>query len=194
MPRFNGRGPTLVKSNERGYLNPGYTDLTDLFIQGVPPPKFVPGQMYLWVLTEDDHLVIGLENAWRQGGALDTDLEKGISRYLASKGKAGHPTLTPKWNDDGTVSDDPGRGVIGGELNFQSGQWVIDNNSGRYGTGPGDGSQKRDLMNHAALKFQDEANLTIGRVLTYSKSKFKRFFRQNICSWGFGRAPVRPGL
>lgn len=190
MPKFNTRDPAYVKDNERGYLNPGYTDLTDCFEKHIAPPRFVPGQMYLWVLTGDDHLVIGLENAWKQGGALDTDLERGISNYLESKGKAGHPTLTPRWNDDGSVSDDPGQACIGGELNFTDGHWVIDNNSGRYGSGPGDGSRKRDLMNHAARKFQQEVNLTIGLVNTYSKNAFKRFFRQYICAWGFGERPT----
>jgi hypothetical protein len=190
MPKFTSRTPTTVKPNERGYLNPGYTDLTDCFEQGIAPSRFQPGQMYLWVLTGDDHLVIGLENAWRQGEALDVELERGISEYLAYKGKAGHPTLTPKWDPDGTVSDDPGQAAIGGELNYVNGQWVIDNNSGRYGSGPGDGSRKRDLMNHAARKLKLEANLEIGLVNTYSKSLFKRWFRQNICSWGFGARPA----
>jgi hypothetical protein len=190
MSQLATRPPVYVKPNEVGYLNAGYTDLTDCFEQGIPPPKFVPGQMYLWVLTGEDHLVIGLENAWRQGEALDVEIEKGISTYLASKGKAGHPTLTPRFNDDGTISDDPGRAAIGGELNYSGGQWVIDNNSGRYGSGPGDGSRKRDLMNRAARKFKAEANLTIGLVNTYSKNVFKRWFRQSICSWGFGSAPT----
>ncbi len=188
MASHPSRPPTRVKPNEVAYLNPGWTDITYCHENGTDIPEFAPGEMYLWVLTGDDHLVIGIENAWKQPGALkEHALEAGISKYLEAKGKAGHPTLTPKWNKDGSISDEPGQAAIGGELNYVSGQWVIDNNSGRYGSATA-GVRKRNLMNRAALKFRSEANLNIQLVKTYSKNVIKRWFRQTrLGSWGFGR-------
>lgn len=92
--------------------------------------KFAPQQTvrYLWVVTDEGELVVGVEDALNNPDAF----EPGQVAYL--KGQAadlGHPTLAADFveNDGRTV---PGQGRIGGELFYQNGSWAINNASGRY--------------------------------------------------------------
>ncbi|HEU5469212.1 MAG TPA: hypothetical protein VFV67_01055 [Actinophytocola sp.] len=107
-------------------LNAGWFDLTEE-PGGMTP---VEGVVYLWVIRGDGHLILGVEDPTKFPQAFGTDVSG-----LKSVDGLGHPTLAATFGAGGEL--DVGEGRIGGEL-FHEGGWVINDHSGRYGSGRGD--------------------------------------------------------
>lgn len=118
-------------------LNLAYYDLTEE--QGGLTP--VSGVTYLWVVREDGHLVIGVEDPSKWPAAFPNAPKEGDG--------LGHPTLGARFSPTGEAL--PGKGRIAGELEAYRGAWKINDHSGRYSAGRG--AVLAFLLN-AAAKFQ----------------------------------------
>lgn len=120
-------------------LNHAYYDLTEE--QGGLTP--VVGVTYLWVIREDGHLVVGVEDPSVSPTAFANAPTGRMGDGL------GHPTIAAKFSLTGEAL--PGRGRIAGELEAYAGAWKINDHSGRYSSGRG---QVLVFLINAAEKFQ----------------------------------------
>jgi len=154
--------PTYVKSHERTSINKfKFNFVTDIKPEGMkraPLSRLLdPNVKYLWVLLKredcaDAQLAIGYE-------------------HKDSSHKYGHPTLF----------DNPSerRGLIGGELINRNGEWMLDNNSGRFGSGNRrarrfTGICVQDLLQLAKQHFDRYTDLKIKTGIEYSDRAWKR--------------------
>lgn len=158
--------PKFVKEHEQDHINKYRLDIGDAGVSRnengkIPLSKYLnPDSTYIWVLLklegqEHPQIVIGYEN---------TDEGK---RY-------GHPTLL----DD----LDNRKALIAGELRFLNGKWVIDNNSGRFGTGnvkerKSSHVQKHDLMRLAKNVFNEHTDLDIVQDMRFSEQRWLRLIQ-----------------
>lgn len=203
-------------------LNPAWTDLTENPI-GSRTFSFAPVRSvrYDWVLTSPDlHLVVGLEKPWEHPEAFGFHsgdrVWKKIASDMQSAGRTGHPTLVcnfaaidPSHPERAGAIESTGLGLIGGELVYQdSGTWLINNNSGRFGVVRKLTDENYDqhvqrinaILSFVATKFHHEGGL---RVITQRMSThagtwgdIKRFIQgkaaqmgtvSNGSSWWTGR-------
>jgi hypothetical protein len=118
-------------------LNLAYYDLTEE--QGGLTP--INGVIYLWVVREDGHLVIGVEDPSKWPAAFPNAPKEGDG--------LGHPTLGVRFSATGEAL--PGKGRIAGELEAHGGAWKINDHSGRYSAGRG---QVLEFLLNAAAKFR----------------------------------------
>lgn len=134
-------------------LNSAWYDLTEEN-GGLQP---VGGVKYLWVVRDDGHLILGIEDVGQMKAAFGVDPAETVKAMQAKQGKEnvpddvleglGHPTLAAKFVDGAAV---PAGGRIGGELSLGGGGWTINDHSGRFGKGRGD---TRALLLEAAVEF-----------------------------------------
>ncbi|HET9141798.1 hypothetical protein [Actinophytocola sp.] len=106
-------------------LNAFWYDLTEQG-GGLQPN---PGVEYLWVVRDDGHLVIGVEDPSKFTEAFP------FLNGDKSMDGLGHPTIAATFGAKGETQ--PGKGRIAGELK-DAGGWLINDHSGRYGSGRGD--------------------------------------------------------
>jgi len=138
-------------------LNSGWYDLTEE--KGGFTP--VASVKYLWVIREDGHLILGVEDPSQAPEAFGVD-PAGLP--AASKDAIeglGHPTLAAKFGAGGVLQ--PGGGRIGGELFAAAGGWAINDHSGRYGGGR---DNPKALLAEAAIEFG-----SLGITIAYIQSK-----------------------
>jgi hypothetical protein len=124
---------------------------------------------YLWVVKNNSasgkpELVVGYEH----------DDDAG-NRY-------GHPTLALTQTDDGVVYE---KGYIAGELFHKDGEWKIDNNSGRFGSGNIDAMNdakigKKALMKGAAALFNKQTDINPSVEAIFSKHAVKRLIQSLV--------------
>jgi hypothetical protein len=179
-------------------LNPAWTDLTANPI-GSRTFSFAPVQSvrYDWVLTSPDlHLVVGLEKPWERPEAFGFHsgdrVWKKIASEMQSAGRTGHPTLVcnfaavdPSHPERAGVIESTGLGLIGGELVYQnSGTWLINNNSGRFGVVRKlDASAKRALLgqieNRTQQRYVDTFQSDEGTAMFHALTEVAMRFGQN---------------
>lgn len=161
-----GRGEGAI---DPARLNPAWTDLTANPI-GSRTFSFSPVQSvrYDWALTSPDlHLVVGLEKPWEHPEAFGFHSADRVWRKVAAEmqaaGRTGHPTLVcnfatldPTHPERAGSIESTGLALIGGELVYQnSGTWLINNNSGRFGVVRKlDANAKRALLGQIETRAQ----------------------------------------
>ena len=163
--------PRYVKAHEQGAVNRFATDLTAGKMPRdangkIPLSKVLdPGLRYLFVLEPPPadkpdakpKVRLGFEHRDESGNAF------------------GHPTLFGE-NEEKS-------GLIGGELYNRDGKWIMDNNSGRWGSGSTEelsaaDVHKRDLLKMAADAVNDKTDLDVTSAIQFSEHRVKRVFQQ----------------
>lgn len=124
-------------------LNAAWRDLTA--DGGLP---LVDGVVYLWVIREDNHLILGIENPAKAAQAFQGDPSELPANASDAIEDLGHPTLAAQFGPDGSLH--VGEGRIGGELRQMDGVWVINDSSGRYSAGR---EETKALLRNAAKLF-----------------------------------------
>ncbi|OGT43851.1 MAG: hypothetical protein A3F13_05600 [Gammaproteobacteria bacterium RIFCSPHIGHO2_12_FULL_40_19] len=151
IPFFASAQPaTKLRAHEIIAINPGYVDLT--FLKTVRLDQSTP---YIWVLTADNHIILGIERPWDHPSAFvpgsETELNKiranaikmlelslqdqaPTPEYLEEKCGLGHPTLSAKFTPSGDIDHAGGKAFIAGALTYdtQSKAWLLNNKSGRF--------------------------------------------------------------
>lgn len=139
-------------------LNSGWYDLTE---EGGFTP--VTSVKYLWVIREDGHLILGVEDPSKAPEAFGTDPAGLQPENRGAIEGLGHPTLAAKFSKTGVL--EPGSGRIGGELFVYSGGWAINDHSGRYSRGR---DNTKALLTEAAAEFG-----SLGITITHIQAKPK---------------------
>lgn len=128
--------PHRIKPWEVERLNPVYINIGQF-----PPQRLPLNQVFLWVYTERNELLLGIEHPEKCGATLfgmsRTTWEK-IKKQLPaleSKEGMGHPTLSASFDDEGRAYPERGKALLGGELVYDQAKkkWVLSNSSGRFG-------------------------------------------------------------
>jgi len=165
--------PNRIKSQERGELNMACAKLCG-------PYPFKEGVQYLWVLNPDGTVTIGVEKLW-QHPSMDVwlgveglgDMSPSHVAQARRKGKLGHPTL---------LSEKTGlQALIGGELNFRNGHWILDNYSGRYGEPSADPHILHAMLKVVVNQFESVAGLT--NVSYQVMSRHARYLSNYYSLW-----------
>ena len=140
-----------IKPSEQDRINPAYCNISA--IGRFDPVKTVK---YIWALTKDGEIIIGIDKPWEYPQAFQIDIRKPEQKKLwdeiviqlkkglllksddsLPKAAIGHPTIVVHFQTEdhkvGTVI--PGECVLGGDLYFNSDQnsWILNNRSGRFG-------------------------------------------------------------
>jgi hypothetical protein len=168
--------PARVKPSELTMINPVWIDIEN------DPQEFVQHRSvtFLWVMRDDGHIIVGVEEPWKYPEAFDPGVKKMLdqmkehyeakAKYYAElgsirDGSGGHPTLAAWFSQTGQASDHAGFAYIGGELKYIGDHWVLTNQSGRFGRGDelksGDVSEADVLkaMNDAAARIRQKTGL-----------------------------------
>lgn len=161
--------PRFVKKHEEKSVNKYRISFGDMHLPvdkagKVPLSKVMdPNVKYMWSLNKVDEnsecqLVIGYENT-----------EDG-KRY-------GHPTLFE--------NPEKRRALIAGELKTdKNGKWIIDNDSGRFGSGNTEARKKLNVPKHDLLlmaknMFNEHTDLSINIDVRYSEQTWLRVLQKN---------------
>lgn len=180
-PEITATMPHRVKRAEAMMINPGWTCLDD-------GEKFTPqhGVTYLWVLTDEDKIVVGVENPWNQLNAFDPSVHDYLMKikkwYETVKteqdGYGGHPTLAGKFTPSGELYNSVGKAKIGGELAYSehepSPRLILTNKSGRFGRGGKDDTTTlktiQETLKHVVLKFKTFGLTVHARAIKQNKA------------------------
>lgn len=171
---YVARPPTHVKPQEKGRINLAYLNLNELNITPQEKGYTFPilGINYLWVYTDKEEIIIGVEEPWKHPQLYNIDpknpneveyFNKQLLPTIKKIGKLGHPTLASAFSDQdsslGEAIPEEGKAFIGGELVFDGKHWVINNESGRFGKLPRPPEEVQALMNQVADKFNELCGL-----------------------------------
>jgi hypothetical protein len=181
--------PKNVKRAEAMMINPGWTCL-DLGMRFEPQD----GVTYLWVLTDDDRLVVGVENPWTQLNAFEPEVHAYLQEihnwYQRAENKTekdgygGHPTLAGKFAG-GDLYNSIGQAKIGGELYFSTTRdpadtpkrLIITNKSGRFGRAGTDDPTTmatiKQTLQHVVTKFRSFGFVVHARATKFVSKKVK---------------------
>lgn len=133
------QSPKIVKPQEQERINIAYMNIMQNAQKNISfsPMKNVT---YLWVYAENKDILLGVEQPWDHPELfVDVNDSDALNHFnqlklqLKKQGKLGHPTLATAFAKSGRALPYEGKAFIGGELRFVDNQWIIDNNSGRFG-------------------------------------------------------------
>lgn len=148
-PRFPGK----IKDQEKERINPAYFNLSD------EKYELIADVPYMWILTEDEKFIIGVEDIWNHPEVCvdpaDLNAVTEFNKLFPPESREllGHPTLAYRFGNDGELFDKTV--YIGGELKLTEGKLYIDNKSGRYGRFTSHSYLLQKLMHHAAKLFEN---------------------------------------
>jgi hypothetical protein len=131
LTKFKKSMPHRVKPQEQDRVNPAFSNLSkgDCFSPVIDVD-------YIWVYTEDEEIIVGIEEAWKYPHAFNFSVEKWrvVSLQMENAGSLGHPTLTNLFNfKSGITKPSQGKAFIGGEMRYVDGVLLVNNTSGRFG-------------------------------------------------------------
>lgn len=152
-PHFASAQPAVnLKSHEATSINPAYLNLTESKTT-IQLARTTP---YIWALTGENHVVLGVERPWDHPDAFVSGCEATLQKihdaaieslqssfkeqaptrdYLEEKCGLGHPTLsTPYATRSGDMVYGQGKIFIAGQLSYdeKSDAWVLSDKSGRF--------------------------------------------------------------
>lgn len=164
---------------EQDRLNLAYINLNEL-----RPAIFQEAVNYLWIFTEKQGIVFGIEKPWEypQAFTLNPDETKNKELWDSIKASAfenprfGHPTLGVSFSQEtsemGNILE--GAAYLGGEFYFskKTKTWILNNQSGRYGRFDTVSDQGSDH------KAEEEHQWRVISTLCWVKTKIKEQFAE----------------
>ena len=141
----------VIKPSEQDRINPAYCNISAM-------GRFDPVRTvkYIWALTKNNEIIIGIDKPWEYPQAFQIDISKPEQKKLwenivsqlkkglllenddcLPKAAIGHPTIVVHFKTDENIVGAviPGECVLGGDLYFNNDHncWILNNRSGRFG-------------------------------------------------------------